>query len=192
LKTIVWDVDDVLNDLMRTWFEKAWLRDHPECRAVYEDIVENPPHGILGASKAEYFASLDAFRLSKAAEEMEPLPETMRWFKQHGRRFRHMVLTGAPIIASPVSAAWVMRHFGWWIRSYHIVPTSPDRGSAPEYDASKKEFLLWWGKGDIMVDDSPRNLDGAREAGLECVLFPRPWNKGKLTISETLEKLAEL
>lgn len=189
MKTIVWDVDDVLNEMMRTWFEKAWLPEHPECTAGYERIVENPPHAILGVPKSEYFASLDNFRLSRTAQEMEPLQETLEWFRMHGTRFRHMALTGAPILASPISAGWVMRHFGFWIRSYHIVPSTPDRGSAPEYDSSKKDFLLWWGKGDILVDDNPRNLEGARAVGLKGVLFPRPWNESTLTITETLEML---
>jgi len=191
LKTIVWDVDDVLNEMMRTWLEKAWLRDHPECTVSYEDIVENPPHAILGVPKSEYFASLDAFRLSSTAQEMEPMKETLEWFRMHGTRFRHVALTGAPILSSPVSAGWVMRHFGAWIRSYNIVPSTPDRSSAPEYDSSKKDFLLWWGKGDIFVDDSIKNLEGARAAGLGCVLFPRPWNGNPTTITETLEMIAE-
>ena len=31
--TIVWDVDDVLNDPMQQWFIYGWLvEQHPECR----------------------------------------------------------------------------------------------------------------------------------------------------------------
>ena len=43
MKTVIWDVDDVLNDLMRCWFEKSWLLSHPECTLTYEDLTQNPP-----------------------------------------------------------------------------------------------------------------------------------------------------
>ena len=45
--TIAWDVDDVLNDLMRHWFKSTWKTTHPECKVIYEDLSENPPRQIL-------------------------------------------------------------------------------------------------------------------------------------------------
>ena len=48
--TIVWDVDDVLNDLMAVWFRDAWLPKHAACPVRYEEITENPPHRVLGSS----------------------------------------------------------------------------------------------------------------------------------------------
>ncbi len=47
LKTIVWDVDDVLNDLMGSWFFLG-CQDHPECAVTYEDLKEKPPQGSRG------------------------------------------------------------------------------------------------------------------------------------------------
>ena len=37
--TIVWDVDDVLNDLMHAWFKHSWLADHPDGKIRYEDFT---------------------------------------------------------------------------------------------------------------------------------------------------------
>ncbi len=51
MKTIVWDIDDVLNDLTRAWFETAWLPAHRECRLTYEELKVNPPHELLGTSE---------------------------------------------------------------------------------------------------------------------------------------------
>ena len=65
MKTIVWDVDDVLNNLMQSWLETAWLPAHPACQITYRLLTENPPHHLLGISKIEYLQSLDDFRLNR-------------------------------------------------------------------------------------------------------------------------------
>ena len=31
MRTIVWDVDDVLNDLMYQWFSRGWQAGAPDC-----------------------------------------------------------------------------------------------------------------------------------------------------------------
>ena len=59
MKTIAWDVDDVLNDCMRTWFERTWLPAHPGCavglRATRGEPAEQRPRlyegGIPGVAR---------------------------------------------------------------------------------------------------------------------------------------------
>jgi len=185
MKTIIWDVDDVLNDFMFDWFEKQWLIVHPECKLKYEDLLENPPHKILGSSLNEYRNSLDDFR-RQYGPTFNPVPEVLEWFQANGSNYRHMALTAVPISLSNISAEWVFRHFGNWIRSFNIVP-SP-RKSDPDfcYDSSKKEFLQWLQKGDILVDDNLINIEGGRILGLKVVVVPRPWNNSLISIREAL------
>ena len=192
MHTIAWDVDDVLNDLMRSWFEGSWLPSHPDCALRYEDISQNPPHQLLEVSLDEYLASLDDFRLSGAAERLHPVPEMMAWFCQYGEHFRHIVLTATPLRSAPVSAAWATRHFGRWIRSFNFVPSKREGERIPVYDQTKDDFLSWWGNVDILVDDSAVNVEAARALGIQGVLMPRPWNQSRLTIAEILESLAGL
>jgi hypothetical protein len=192
VKTIAWDVDDVLNDLMRTWFEACWAPSHPDCALRYDQITENPPDALLGISKSEYLASLDDFRLSESARRMAPVSEMQEWFRQHGQCFRHMALTSVPSHAAPVSAAWVMNHFGAWIRTFHFVPSPRQGKNIPVYDQTKQDFLRWWGKVDILVDDNPLNVAAAEASGVHAILVPRPWNRGVLTINQTLGVLTEL
>ena len=192
MKTIVWDVDDVLNDLMRTWLECAWVPAHPDCPIGYEQVSENPPHSILGISLFEYLASLDEFRLSETAREMAPVPEVLDWFHLHGKPFRHVALTATPLSAAPASAAWVMSRFGWWIRSFHVVPSPREGKQIPVYDRSKEDFLRWWSRIDILVDDNPLNISSAQALGLQVVLIPRPWNKSQVTLAEALNTLTSL
>ena len=186
---IVWDRDDVLNDLMRCWLERWWKPAHPECKVCYEDLTENPPHRILGVSLEKYLASLDEFRLSDQAAMVEPDPEVLAWFKRYGHLHRHMVLSATSLETAPAAAAWTFRHFGAWIRSFHLIPALRDNQPIPQYDADKGAYLHWLGKGDVLVDDSPINLESARRYGTTGVLVPRPWNSADGGINDVLERL---
>lgn len=186
--TIAWDVDDVLNELMRTWFATHWLPSHPACRIRFDDLSENPPDRVLLTTRAEYLASLDEFRLSAQARAMEPRPEFLGWFLEHGGRFRHMALTARPLEMVPPLAEWVFRHFGAWIRTFGYVPSRSGEGQ-PRYDLSKGEYLAWLGKADILVDDSLDNLREAAQHGIRGILAPQPWNGSRRTVREMLDDL---
>ena len=189
--TFVWDVDDVLNHLMRTWFTDEWLPGHPACRLTYSDIRENPPHRVLGISKAEYLASLDAFRVSEKARAMMPDSAILDWFRCHGDRHRHIALTARPLASAPCLSAWVLQHFGDYLRVFGVVPTRIESG-VPRYDTSKEDFLRWFGKADLLIDDSEENIAAARSLGIRNVLYPQPWNGNRTTVDETLRRLADL
>lgn len=191
MKTIAWDVDDVLNDLMRAWFEQKWLKDHPDCNVRYDEIIENPPYELLDVSIDEYLLSLDRFRLSPLYQEMNPVNEIMEWFDKYGGNFRHIALTATPLIAASASAQWVFRHFGKWMRTFHFVPSMREGLNIPEYERDKSEFLKWFEKIDILIDDNSENIDAAERYGVKGIIFPRPWNKSKCSIKEALVELTE-
>jgi hypothetical protein len=175
--TIVWDVDDVLNDLMREWFDGAGRALAVRGRVRYDDLTENPPHDVLGISLDQYLASLDGFRQSHY-RAVQPLPESHSWFVSHGRRARHIALTAVPSPAAHLSAEWVIRHYGAWIHTFAFAPSrgTPAGGLDP---ATKPEYLEWIGKGDVYVDDSEQNVLAAESLGLRGVLLPRPWNRAR-------------
>ncbi|MEM5786778.1 MAG: hypothetical protein AAGU11_05625 [Syntrophobacteraceae bacterium] len=190
MKTIIWDVDDVLNDLMKEWFMDYSL-SHATCSHTYDRLTDNPPHALLGISREEYLESLDTFRLSGKVEKMRPVGEVFEWFCRNGDRFHHVALTATPLCAGSISAGWVMRHFGRWIRSFNVIPSPRTGEKVFCYHETKADFLRWWGKGDILVDDSTENVTGALALGLKAVLFPRPWNGSTLTMEGALAKLGE-
>jgi hypothetical protein len=192
MTTVIWDIDDVLNPLMRAWFHHAWLPAHPDCRVrTYEGLAANPPHDVLGVAREVYLASLDAFRLSGAYEQMAPVPEVLAWFDLHGAKCRHVALTATPLVSADRSAAWLMRHFGRWIRVFAFVPSPRAGTDLPQYDATKSDFLRWFGKGDLLVDDSPANVQAARDVGRDAILVPQPWNGGSQTLADVLAALTE-
>jgi FMN phosphatase YigB (HAD superfamily) len=186
MNLIVWDIDDVLNDLMRVWFEQHWLPRHPECPLRFEQIRENPPHRVLGISESEYLASLDEFRSSEMAGAMRPNAELYAWFQTRGARYRHVALTARPLASAPAAAEWLFRHFGDYIRTFSVVPSrlAPD---LPPYDLTKGKFLRWLGKEGVLVDDNAANVEAAAAAGMGGILFPQPWNQSRLSVTETIE-----
>ena len=174
---------------MQSWFEKQWLATHPDCTLTYADLTENPPHELLGVNLGDYLSSLDAFRLSESFQAMKPAPEVKKWFIKRGDFARHVALTAVPLSAASASSAWVFKHFGTWIRTYHFVPSKRKGQNIPEYDSTKEGFLKWVGKVEIMVDDNEANITGAEKAGVKGILMPRPWNGSKTTVAETLDCL---
>jgi len=191
MTTIVWDVDDVLNDLMRAWLEEAWLPSHPECVLRYTDILENPPHRILDVTLGDYRRSLDLFR-STSLMKLPPVPEVEAWFKANGHRFRNIALTTVPLPAAALQAAWVFEHFGLWIRSFNVVTSPRDEVPLPQYDMTKYDFLKWLENADILIDDNPENVKVAATLGIRAFLVSKPWNGGHASLSTILGQLAEI
>jgi hypothetical protein len=187
LKTIVWDVDDVLNDLTRSWF-LLWRQDHPGCTMGYQDLKENPPHEVLGVTLENYLHSLDEFRLSPSYQNMAPMKEVKDWFLQKGSHFRHTALTAVPLRAASFSAQWVFRNFGAWIRAFHFVPSKRKDEKIPQYDLDKAEGLQHL-RPDFFIDDNAKNVIAAQNAGINALFFPRPWNDSEMTVAETLAGL---
>jgi hypothetical protein len=188
--TIVWDVDDVLNDLMQSWFTAAWKPAHQNCGLSYTDITENPPDRVLGISRAEYLASLDEFRLSEQCRNMRPNAKVLQWLDRHGRCFRHMALTARPLATAPSGAEWLFRHFGGYVRGFWVVPSRLD-ASLPSYDRDKRDFLRWFGQADVLVDDNEENIRAAEDMGICGVVYPQPWNTSPLAVEDVLGFLLE-
>ena len=189
--TIIWDVDDVLNDLMRAWLTETWLPSHPNCALGYEALAENPPHRVLGITRSEYLESIDQFRASEAARHMTPNPAIVEWLSEHGSRCRHLALTARPIASVPYASEWVFRHFGTYVRAFGVVPVRLPGGS-PVYDRTKSEFLEWFGDASVLVDDCAENITAARASGIEGILYPQPWNASACAVTDVLERLSFL
>lgn len=190
MKVIMWDVDDVLNNLMGEWFRSTWKPLHPACSLDYQGITKNPPHDLLGVDKQVYLQSLDSFR-RQSFNVLKPIPEMVDWFRLYGCKAEHVVVTSVPVIAAHQSAEWVFTHFGEWVRSFNIVP-SPREGSRDHGATSKSDFMRTFSKVDIVVEDNPETIRSMREMGISAVTIPRPWNDSRQTLESTLNGLTKL
>ena len=187
MKTIVWDIDDVLNDCTKIWLESYWLPSHPDCTLKYENLTENPPHGLLGVKREEYLASLDGFRLSPQAQMMIPDAHLLNWFKKNGVRFRHIALTARPRKTVYPAIEWVLRYYSEWFQTFSFVPAERPGEPPGHPERDKGDFLSWLGKAGYFIDDSPDNVMAAKKLGIEAFLVARPWNSGGLALRDILE-----
>lgn len=189
---IMWDVDDVLNDLMGEWFRSSWRKTYPECSLEYSMITSNPPHELLDVPKEKYLDSLDEFRLHHF-QDLMPLPEMQEWFSLHGHMARHIVVTSVPLKSAHCSAEWVFTHFGRWIRSFNIVPSLRPDDPPDLCGTNKADYLrATFSKVDVVVEDNPCNIDSMKRLGIDTVTIPRPWNGVRGTIGEALTELTGL
>jgi FMN phosphatase YigB (HAD superfamily) len=175
--TIVWDVDDVLNDLMREWFEGVGRGLATVGDVTYDGLTANPPEAALGIARETYLASLDHFRETRY-RSLAPLAESVSWFERNGARAHHVALTAVPAQAAHLSAEWLVRHYGRWIRTFAFAPSRAAGVSRPDA-ATKTEYLRWLGKGDVFVDDREENVAAAEALGCRGVVMPRPWNSAR-------------
>lgn len=177
---------------MRPFLELWWMSRHNNTNISYEQLTENPPHRLLGVSRNEYLQSLDEFRLSETAANLLPEPEVLDWFRQHGDHYQHAVVTATSVTTAHVSAEWTFKHFGRWVRSFHLVPSARSGDQIEDCLNSKASFVKDLGVSAALVDDSEDTilqLDGTKISG---VIFPRPWNKRRGSVLEALSSLEKL
>ncbi len=187
MKTIVWDIDDVLNNFTREWLESCWLPAHPGSRLTYDDLTENPPHQLLGIGRNDYLQSLDQFRLSPRAKAMVPDRYLIDWFRKNGLQYRHIALTARPRKTVNPAFEWVIRHFGEWFQTLSFIPTDRPGEPLAHPDRDKSDFLLWLGKADYFIDDSPGNIAAAKKLNMKAFLVSHPWSREGQALKDILE-----
>lgn len=188
MKSIVWDLDDVLNQFTREWFARQWKHERPETLLRFEDLRSNPPLPELGVTLDTYLQSLDRFERD-VAPWIAPRPDLLEWFGRNGERFHNVVLTARPLTSTASAAVWVFTHFGRWVRGFHCAPSPRADDDSPRYDAGKVDVLRRLGSVDYFVDDSRANVDAAEAIGIRPLLFPQPWNPDAKPPPELLAEL---
>jgi hypothetical protein len=184
--TIAWDVDDVLNDLTRSWAESVGLEER------FDDGVGGDPASYvtsLGFPPGEYLSSLDEFRAHRYGS-LEPNPLTRLWFMRHGTRCDHVALTRTPLWASALVRAWVLEHFGRWITDVIVTPSRRPTDPTGTRYPSKGDVMASIREPAALVDDTEANLLTAREI-CRVVTFAQPWNSGA-SQEDSLAELTEI
>ena len=191
---ILWDVDDVLNQLMKEWL-KSWHQQEGFGRVnvSFDQLTDNPPHNQIDISLQKYHRSLDEFRNSLTARDLIPNKQVLHWFNQHGRDHVHIALTARPTLTMPNQAAWIYDHFGQWIQSVVAVAPARTHVDSQQHAAfqTKAAYAKWLGKPLALIDDNQENIASVEDICPFALLFPQPWNSSTQTTVEALSQLTE-
>ena len=179
--TIAWDVDDVLNDLMASWFEVFCQFEKPSCELGYSELVQNPPHKVLGISLDAYLKSLDRFCDGGGDGRLRVNTAIQEWMRTEGRRCRHIGVTARHSGISSLRA-WVAQHFGLQVYTPLASRTAwLSKGIFLQREYPERDVIL--------VDDSTEMVKDAWGCGINAVLYPQPWNESEQSVSDLLEFL---
>ena len=186
---IIWDIDDVLNNLMDSWLT-TWQQEPNSDAISFSELTENPLHKILGIDLETYHISLDTFRNSEKAKKLKPNRSLLKWFSEYGSRHNHIALTARPLNTMSNQAWWTYQNFGESIHTVAVVPTLRDPKTRQTFK-NKAEYIGWLDKGDIFVDDNTENVAEVTKLGLKSFLFPQPWNKNRQSEAEFIEEFSK-
>jgi hypothetical protein len=180
-KTIIWDVDDVLQPFS---IQSAKKIERKSLKLVEQLKLESQlPY-------EKYLEMIDTYRVEYQLEA-NPYPEVLQWFKDHGYDYRHIALTSVPLYLAHLSAHWVILNFGSWIRSFCIVPSERPEHPCPRYDNSKIAFIKNNNLNcDLFIDNNEENIDTANKEGYKTLLFP--FNGSKNEIIKALNTIKEI
>lgn len=189
--TIIWDIDDTLNDFQYRWFINYKFNNNLCCIDNYEKLKENPCWGLLGISTDRYHNSIDRYRRDNYTL-IQPNKEILEWFECYGYKAEHIALTAAPLEHTDITAYWLFKHFGQWIRTFHFIPSERRSSYYPIYDKNKVEYIInkFNKKKILFVDDNEINISEAEKLGITSYCVKQPWNKGE-DIEFILEKLTK-
>ena len=186
---IIWDIDDVLNNLMDSWLS-AWQLETNNDATKFSELTQNPPLKILSIDLETYYRSLDAFRNSAKARELKPNQSLLKWFREYGQHHNHIALTARPLKTMSNQAWWIYQNFGEWIHTLAVVPTLRDPKIRQRFK-NKAEYLDWLNQGDIFVDDNAENVAEVARLGLKSLLFPQPWNDNNQSEADFIKEFTK-
>ena len=172
---LLWDIDDVLNDLMSLFAATVAQKLKPGVKAA--ELKSNPPLEALDCTLETYLAALDECRENFLFGSL-PKEEVRTFLRIRGGHFRSAALSSCPMNMAPRSAAWVLRHFGSWIQGVLFVP-SPRKKIVIESFLYRSKAEAVCELGGILIDDAPANVEAVRKAGGRALCFPAPWNENR-------------
>jgi hypothetical protein len=172
---VVWDIDDVLNDLSSEWAASVGV-------SLSESAAPTGDVGSWirsqGVDHVDYLASLDAFR-ARQYGNLDPNPMVLAVLHEwSGLRVTHVAMTATPLSAQSVVAEWVMRCFGQWFRAVWFCPSQRQNDPPGLEYAMKGEVLHNLGVPSLLIDDCMPNLESLTP-GDRGLLYPRPWNSAR-------------
>ncbi len=154
-KTILVDMDEVLDDMDRKWV--SYLNSRYGTHTRYEDVKEwDMTKAFPGLSRGQVYGAILEEELYRNFEPTEGAAEVLQ--KLIGEGHDIFVVTNTPYQVAKVKMEEVLFKYYPFLSWEQCIFTS------------KKQMI----RGDVLIDDSPGNLEGGEYVKL---LFSAPYNR---------------
>ncbi|MCR4672716.1 MAG: HAD family phosphatase [Lachnospiraceae bacterium] len=175
-KVLIFDFFGVLcSEVAPFWLERYFTQE--EAAAVKSDIVGKADIGL--STEDEMMEELGRISGETAEQVREDWMElAVPNLEMHGvlkklrKEYRLVLLSNAPA----EFLERILERDGWKDYFEHFVISSLEGIAKPDPEIYQR--MLEWLEEDaeacVMIDDNPKNLDGARLAGIDGVLFEKP------------------
>lgn len=189
MKTICWDVDNVLNNLIEEWliyykYVNLGKYDHIK----FNQLLHYNLYNSLNITEKEFIESLDYFTINYY-KTLKPNKVILNWFTLYGHLTHNIVLTAFPLRYIEISAQWVLKYYGQWIRSYAFTPLEI-REDTIIYDKTKSDYINRMGNIDIFIEDSEKNILNSQATN--NLILKRPWNNSEMDEIRLLKEINNL
>jgi uncharacterized HAD superfamily protein len=167
LLTIVWDIDETLNSyILELLF---YIRLCTGNSLKFEDIKHYNLTKSLPLSDKECWYYIDQFKFIGKYDKLKPNEKIYEWFLKYGHKANHIALTASSLRTAHISASWLFKNFGQWIRGFHVIPS--DRAEKVIIYDKKKADWLKRNKTDVYIEDCEKNYKAAKRLGINCLLI---------------------
>lgn len=162
------DVDEVLYPFVPTFLDFHNRMHGTTLTAA--DVKSYYFHDILGITSQAFRERIDAYELEDD-EQIEPIEYAKAAIKSLSTRFDLVILTARHKRVAARTGKWIARHFADAFQDMYHVGYAPGESKR----VSKAEICTQIGAR-ALIDDSPVNLEGCVQVGVEGVMFGEyPW-----------------
>ncbi len=169
-KIIAVDNDDVIFECVEAIFKYH--------NAVYKTnflVKDQLVYGLrqtFGCDEEEETKRIFDFFESDYFSQMKPFPGALSALKKLKKDFKLVVVTARPTVIRQKTVDAIQHHFPDIFESVYLTNGFSKEGTKKTKSEVCKELGV-----SLLIDDSYDNAQECKKAGLEVILFQRPWNQ---------------
>jgi 5'(3')-deoxyribonucleotidase len=175
------DIDDVLvphfQDLI-DWYNKKY---GTHLTLAHNQKGDPKPWGVKTVEEA--IKRVQGFFETPEFANPAPFKEAVAALKKLSQRYTLVVVTARDTLTEKITRDWLDKHFAKIFKEAHFTARYNLEGKA----RSKADVCQAVGA-KYLIDDTPRNIIEAAEAGINCLLFgDYPWSKSMSLPANVIE-----
>lgn len=165
--TITFDLDDVLCDVTRPFV--AWHNERYGTNLLFEDILGDNLHELLGLTKGEEFDRWLEFFALPQYMDIVPDPETVMVLERLREHFKIIIVSARNPLFQPFAKPWLEKYLDNLYDEILFIKHKDGTKRSKGEVCKEVESVLH-------VDDEPRHYVQCKAHGIKFIMFSAPWN----------------